>query len=132
MGELEGQESWWRKREGGDEREMGQLAPSDRRGRGVEGVACASSRLWDAKRWEGGRESSLFCGGERPADGLLQTIEQGQMQLQRCSHTEASAALVLECTSTQQDMMEVLQCHIDDHSFSKRAIISSREAGRRS
>lgn len=54
------------------------------------------------------------------------------MQLQRCSHTEASAALVLECTSTQQDMMEVLQLHVDGHSFSKRAIMPLREAGRRS
>lgn len=42
------------------------------------------------------------------------------MQLQRCSHTEASAALVLECTSTQQDMMEVLQLHTDSHYSFKR------------
>lgn len=59
-GVLEGQESWWGKREGarkgGDEREMGQLAPSDRRGRGVEGVACASSSLWDTRGREGGRD----------------------------------------------------------------------------
>lgn len=35
---------------------MGQLAHSDRRGRGVEGVAYASSRLWDARGREGWRD----------------------------------------------------------------------------
>lgn len=64
-GERERERGTEGERKGGDEREIGQLAHSDRRGRGVEGVACASSRLWDGRGREGGRFEIAFFVVER-------------------------------------------------------------------
>lgn len=61
----------------------------------LRGLPVQAAGFGTRERGRKGGRARFFCGGVRPADGLLQTIEQGQMQLQRCSHTEASAALVL-------------------------------------